>query len=879
MLLGEVAALALRLRDPERAPEALQHVRLQAALLGHLGCRVARLALEHPLHGKQRQPPLRRGPLQLLELEPVLAEPLEQLQAAPPARSPSSPSSSPSASKSIATAPRLSDRARRPASGPVPTFGRRDRQGRAADHRPRPARARSTTGSASELEGVAVGSMLVVPFGRRRTARRGRGASPSGATCRRSGSWSRSRRSRATCRRSSSGSGCGWPREYCSTPARGLALVLPPGTGTGADAAGRRRSRRDAHRAGCAALDGRPSGWASASAPCSRRSPTGLARRRPSSATRTLRRPRAAGARGAQRGALTRARRARDAGGGRPRRGARRLTGAPAAALDAIERRLDAGGEPLLLHGVTGSGKTEVYLRAGRAALERGRSAIVLVPEIALTPQTAGRFASRFGDTVAVLHSRLSAARALRRVAAAARAARRASASGPRSAVFAPARRPRPDRDRRGARRLLQAGGRPPLRRPPWSPSAAPRRRGAVLLAGSATPRPESHARATTGSSCPSGSTGAALPPVELVGMLGRRRAAAPAHPRCARRRAPAAREGDRAAQPPRLVELPLLPRLRRASGSAPTATSRSCSTARPGEVACHHCGQSERVPAACPDCGSASVARHGAGTERLEAELERAGRAAARVPARRRHRRRRPRHRRRCCGASSGADAGVLVGTQMVAKGHDFPDVTLGVVLDADATLRFPDFRAEERTFALVAQLAGRSGRGARGGRVIVQALDPEARALRHAAHHDSEGFLARRAGAPRGALLPAVRQPRPRRLLVARRPGRRPRRRRRCASGSPGPARCSARRRCSGARAGTGRSSWSSRPSVLPRSPRCEPRCRRSPATALTAASASLWMWIRNDGVELPLARHAPQLGAAAIVELDPRARRRST
>jgi primosomal protein N' (replication factor Y) len=89
-------------------------------------------------------------------------------------------------------------------------------------------------------------------------------------------------------------------------------------------------------------------------------------------------------------------------------------------------------------------------------------------------------------------------------------------------------------------------------------------------------------------------------------------------------------------------------------------------------------------------------------------------------------------------------ADAGVLVGTQMVAKGHDFPAVTLGLALDADATLRFPDFRAEERTFALVAQLAGRSGRGSSGGRVVVQALDPQARALRHAAGHDSEGFLA---------------------------------------------------------------------------------------------------------------------------------------
>jgi primosomal protein N' (replication factor Y) len=93
---------------------------------------------------------------------------------------------------------------------------------------------------------------------------------------------------------------------------------------------------------------------------------------------------------------------------------------------------------------------------------------------------------------------------------------------------------------------------------------------------------------------------------------------------------------------------------------------------------------------------------------------------------------------------AFDNADAGVLLGTQMVAKGHDFAEVTLGVVLDADATLRFPDFRAEERTFALVAQLAGRSGRGPAGGRVVAQALDPAARALAYAARHDSEGFLA---------------------------------------------------------------------------------------------------------------------------------------
>ena len=105
-------------------------------------------------------------------------------------------------------------------------------------------------------------------------------------------------------------------------------------------------------------------------------------------------------------------------------------------------------------------------------------------------------------------------------------------------------------------------------------------------------------------------------------------------------------------------------------------------------------------------------------------------------------------------------ADSGVLIGTQMVAKGHDFPDVTLGVVLDADATLRFPDFRAEERTFALIAQLAGRVGRGGEG-RVLVQTIAPEARSIVHAARHDSDGFLAGELAAPRGAPLPALLAP----------------------------------------------------------------------------------------------------------------------
>ena len=149
------------------------------------------------------------------------------------------------------------------------------------------------------------------------------------------------------------------------------------------------------------------------------------------------------------------------------------------------------------------------------------------------------------------------------------------------------------------------------------------------------------------------------------------------------------------------------------------------------------------RSSESCPECGSVALARYGAGTERLATLLSG---AVAPLPVFRLD-------SDSAAGAGGHveilrrfeqAESGVLVGTQMVAKGHDFPDVVLSVVLDADATLRFPDFRAEERTFALVSQLAGRSGRGERGGRVLVQTLAPEAAAIRHAAAHDAQGFLA---------------------------------------------------------------------------------------------------------------------------------------
>ena len=159
------------------------------------------------------------------------------------------------------------------------------------------------------------------------------------------------------------------------------------------------------------------------------------------------------------------------------------------------------------------------------------------------------------------------------------------------------------------------------------------------------------------------------------------------------------------------------------------------------GAITCHHCGHREPVPQRCDACGSLAVARYGAGTERVEHEL----RQSLDIPVFRldadtaQNKDAVP----ELLARFHASPAGLLLGTQMVAKGHDFPDVTLGVVLDADSTLNFPDFRAEERTFALIAQLAGRAGRGPKGGRVLVQTRTPGAPSILAAANHDTDGFL----------------------------------------------------------------------------------------------------------------------------------------
>jgi primosomal protein N' (replication factor Y) len=398
-----------------------------------------------------------------------------------------------------------------------------------------------------------------------------------------------------------------------------------------------------------------------------------------------------------------------------------------------------------LLHGVTGSGKTEVYLGAVEAVLAAGRDAIVLVPEIGLTPQALVRFEARLGPMVAVLHSGLGDGERYDEWQRLRRGEARVCV-GPRSAVFAPLRvvglivvdeehdgsykhegDPRYDARTVAARRAEQQG--------------------AVLVCGSATPRPESVVSLER-LRLPSRIDGRPLPPVEVLDMRAQHH---PLHPRTQTALADLRRRRGKA--------IILLNR----RGWSNFLSCRTCGRVwtcpncdvalvlhrQDGLVACHHCGHRERVPSRCLDCGSVALARHGAGTERLEHELRSAlgdgrfpvfrldadiaaGKDQAGVTL----------------GRFEAAPAGLLIGTQMVAKGHDFPDVSLGIVLDADQTLRFPDFRSEERTFALITQLAGRAGRGDAGGTVLVQTLAPEARAIVHASRHDSDGFLAEELG-----------------------------------------------------------------------------------------------------------------------------------
>ena len=433
------------------------------------------------------------------------------------------------------------------------------------------------------------------------------------------------------------------------------------------------------------------------------------------------------------------------------------LSTPPPPALTADQSRVVAGilatDEPVLIHGVTGSGKTLVYLDVLRSVVASGKGAILLVPEIALTPQTVARVRGVFGDQVAVLHSGLSdgervdAWRALRR-------GERLVAVGPRSAVFAPV-------QRLGAIVVDEE------HEPSYKQGSAPRYHardvaaqraqleggGARLILGSATPSLETLDLATQGRvttfELPDRIGARPLPAVEVVDL------------RSAPRVSPAetgiipwseALDAAVSTALERGEQVILLLNRRGFStfvqcpncGNVPGCPN--CAIAltvhqTPPALRCHYCGHEERIPDTCVVCGHETQRLRGLGTQQLEhfvgvrfprARIARMDLDTTTTKWAHHH----------ILERVAKGEVDILLGTQMIAKGLDFPNVTVVGVVDADTGLHFPDFRAGERTFQLVAQVAGRAGRGPKGGRVFVQTRAPDHHAIRAAAAHSVAQF-----------------------------------------------------------------------------------------------------------------------------------------
>ena len=405
--------------------------------------------------------------------------------------------------------------------------------------------------------------------------------------------------------------------------------------------------------------------------------------------------------------------------------------------------------ETWLLHGVTGSGKTELYLHLCRVALEKGTQALILVPEIALTPQIVSRFALRFGRKVAVLHSRLSPGERYdqwRRI----REGEADVVVGPRSALFAPLKNPGLivlDEEHEGA----------------YKSESAPRyhardvaayladRNDALLILGSATPSVESFYRASKG--------------IYKLGVLNRRANESAMPPiRCIDMRDELL-SGNRGIISRVLLD-GIADRLERKEqvllflnrkGYATFINCKSCGFVLRcprceialtyykggGHARCGYCGHAAPVTAKCPECSSEDYQQFGQGTERLEESLNAMW----------------PNARIARLDAESTSKKGtledvihrvetgqvdILVGTQMLAKGLHFPNITLVGILTADQPLNFPDYRANERAFQLLTQVSGRTGRGDRPGEVIIQTYRPDHYAIDSAANHDYHGFYA---------------------------------------------------------------------------------------------------------------------------------------
>jgi len=442
----------------------------------------------------------------------------------------------------------------------------------------------------------------------------------------------------------------------------------------------------------------------------------------------------------------------------------RRLHTHQKAALDAISTSLDRlQFTPFLLYGVTGSGKTEVYLQAISHALNLGKNALVLVPEIALTPQLTGRFQARFGGGIAILHSALSDGERYdewRRI-------RRGLARiviGARSAIFAPLKNigiiivdeeheasfKQSDGLRYNARDLALVRG---------------RMEQAAVVLGSATPSVTSIHAAGEGRltliELPERVENRPMPLVELVGMRGHKETIS------ATLATSLAQTYDQGRQAIVFLNRRGFATFLVCADCGKPLTCPNCTVTltyhrQRGQSLCHYCDYAVPAPGTCPSCGGATLSELGAGTEKLEQELKELLPAARILRMDSDTTSGKGSHERLLTRMNDGS-ADILVGTQMIAKGHDFPEVTLVGVVNAEASLGMPDFRAAERTFQLLSQVIGRAGRGDTPGRVVVQALDTEHYAIRAAAEHDATGFyrqeleFRREAGYPPFAFLAA--------------------------------------------------------------------------------------------------------------------------
>jgi primosomal protein N' (replication factor Y) len=415
----------------------------------------------------------------------------------------------------------------------------------------------------------------------------------------------------------------------------------------------------------------------------------------------------------------------------------------------AIEAALGRGGfHAFLLHGVTGSGKTEIYLKAIEEVLRQGKEALVLVPEISLTPQTIARFRGRCGE-VAVLHSHLGDAERgghWRRVAS----GQVQVVVGARSAVFAPTRKLGLiviDEEHEGT---FKQESTPRYHARDVAVMRA-RLENIPIVLGSATPSLESWHNAQRGQytllSLPNRVLDRPLPQVALIDLRHEARGAGGFQAI-----SPGLERAMRAALRDNGQVMLLLNRRGFSThvhcpGCGYVEACRFCDLAltfhQEREVMlCHYCGYEQAPPELCPQCGQQQVRYQGLGTEKLQKEIE--GKFPNLVVRRMdSDTMRRPGSHGRVLAAFRKGLIHVLVGTQMIAKGLDFPNVTLVGVVNADMGLHVPDFRSAERTFQLLSQVAGRAGRGPRGGRVVIQTFNPEQPCISLAAAHDYTSFV----------------------------------------------------------------------------------------------------------------------------------------